>query len=142
MNRLKNLFLNITNSPQYLNYIEFLIRQTAKSAVDNGPQYTDDVESTFFPDEELAALLVEFRVLPPMPEIIKGVYYDSFKNNFFCDGYSSNASKLLNKYIKQQQVGGKLARVKKVSKKRSTKRRSKKRSTKRKSKKRSTKKAF
>jgi hypothetical protein len=144
INRLKNIFLNITNSPQYLNYIEFLIRQCAKAAVHHGPQYgpqygDEEIESTFFPDEELASMLVEFRVLPPMPEIIKGVYYDDFKKDFFTGGFYSNAFKLLNAYIKQQQqVGGKKRSTKRKSTKRkSTKRKSAKRkSAKRKSAKR------
>jgi hypothetical protein len=139
INRLKNIFLNITNSPQYLNYIEFLIRRCAKVAVHNGPQYgpqygDEEIESTFFPDEELASMLVEFRVLPPMPEIIKGIYYDDFKHTLLTNSIYSNALELLNKYIKQQQqVGGK----KRSTKRKSTKRKSTKRkSTKRKSAKR------
>jgi len=74
INTLKNMFLNITNSPQYLNYIEFLIRTAAKEAVSSGSQWGEETADTnFFTNEELATLLVDYGIVPPLPEIVQSI---------------------------------------------------------------------
>jgi hypothetical protein len=140
LNKLKNIFLNITKTPQYSNYINFLLKNAAQLYANTGSKYN---EEDYFSNEELASILVEYRILPPMPEIIKNEYYENFSRLY--DDINKNHTHLLNEYTKQKSrasmlpmIGGKRGSTKRRSvKRKSVKRKSvKRKSAKRKSAKR------
>jgi hypothetical protein len=120
LTKLKNIFLNITKSPQYSNYINFLLKNAAQLYVNDGSKYNDE---DYFSNDELASILVEFRILPPMPEIIKNEYYENFSRHY--DDINKNHTHLLNEYTKKKSrasmlpmIGGKRGSVKRGSVKR------------------------
>jgi len=120
LTKLKNIFLNITKSPQYSNYINFLLKNAAQLYVNDGSKYNDE---DYFSNDELASILVEFRILPPMPEIIKNEYYENFSRHY--DDINKNHTHLLNEYTKKKSrasmlpmlpmIGGKRGSVKRGS---------------------------
>lgn len=110
VDRLKNIFLNVTKTPEYFNYIEYLIKRVAYDTTLQTNPYHD---STIWSDKDLAAHLVQFGVLPPMPEIIGGEYYDLFsKIPKWLKGSEEDGTdrfQLLEEYIQtKQQSGGKI----------------------------------
>ncbi len=124
LTKLKNIFLNITKSPQYSNYINFLLKNAAQLYVNNGSKYNDE---NYFSNDELASILVEFRILPPMPEIIQNEYYENFSRHY--DDINKNHTHLLNEYTKKKSRSSMLPMIggKRSVKRRSVKRRSVKR---------------
>jgi hypothetical protein len=134
MIRMQNIFQEAIKSQGYVDYIKYLIKNAAEYAVEEGPQDSSDddtVKFDYFTDRELAKILIEFRALPPLPQIINGYNYtDEFLVQWcptFGNGY--HPLDLLREYYKKNGQSGQRG-GKKPIKKRSTKKLIKKRSTK------------
>lgn len=106
--RLKTIYDNVIKSPQYLQYIDFLIKGAVKSCKYYGPQYNPIDSAYIFSDAELAQNLVAYHILPPMPNLM-------FYRNIFNSDKASNKDFM--KYLESYNTTGGSSRKKSPKKK-------------------------